>query len=338
MRTRRLVTFVLPLALLGLASIAAVPSLLAKPEPAFPGKNPIEITVLFPAGSSADVSARLLADGMSKRLGVNVIVVDRPGAGGALGYKFVAGQKPDGHSLVWNSNSISTTYYSGTLPFTFRELAPVARVLAESPVVAVLGNSPWKSLGDLMTAAKAKPKAITVANSGTGSHTHISSVALFKSAGAEVVDVPFGAAQLVPALLGGQVDAAVQLPAALTGSVRSGQLRLLAVLTAERDPAFADVPTAREQGFDVALEAWRGIAVPKGTPQSVVARLEAAIRDTVESREFTDGCERLGARPAYAPALTFGDIIAKEDHKLAELMEAIGLNKHAEETRKHAER
>jgi tripartite-type tricarboxylate transporter receptor subunit TctC len=130
----------------------------------------------------------------------------------------------------------------------------------------------------------------------------------------------------------------VQLPAALTGSVRSGQLRLLAVLTAERDPAFADVPTAREQGFDVALEAWRGIAVPKGTPQSVVARLEAAIRDTVESREFTDGCERLGARPAYAPALTFGDIIAKEDHKLAELMEAIGLNKHAEETRKHAER
>jgi tripartite-type tricarboxylate transporter receptor subunit TctC len=338
MRTRRLVTFVLPLALLGLASIAAVPSLLAKPEPPFPGNSPIELTVLFPAGSSADVSARLLADGMSKRLGVNVVVVDRPGAGGAIGYKFVAGQKPDGHSVVWNSNSISTTYYSGTLPFTFREFAPVARVLAESPVVAVPGNSPWKSFGDLMTAAKAKPKAITVANSGTGSHTHISSVALFKSAGAEVVDVPFGAAQLVPALLGGQVDAAVQLPAALAGSVRSGQLRLLAALTAERDPAFADVPTARERGFDVALEAWRGIAVPKGTAQSVVARLEAALRDTVESREFKDGCERLGARPAYAPALTFGNIIAKEDHKLAELMEAIGLNKRAEEARKRAER
>jgi tripartite-type tricarboxylate transporter receptor subunit TctC len=214
----------------------------------------------------------------------------------------------------------------------------VARVLAESPVVAVPGNSQWKSLADLMAAAKAKPKAITVANSGTGSHTHISSVALFKSAQAEVVDVPFGAAQLVPALLGGQVDAAVQLPAALAGSVRSGQLRLLAALTAERDPAFADVPTAREQGFDVALEAWRGIGVPKGTPQSVVARLEAAIRDTVESREFKEGCERIGARPAYAPALTFGDIIAKEDEKLGELMEAIGLNKRSEDVRKRAER
>src|SRR5215813_12510833 len=105
----------------------------------FPGNTPIELTVLFPAGSSADVSARLLADGMSKRLGVNVIVVDRPGAGGALGYRHVAAQKPDGHSLVWNSNSISTTYYSGQLPFTYREFEPVARVLAESPVLAVPG-------------------------------------------------------------------------------------------------------------------------------------------------------------------------------------------------------
>jgi tripartite-type tricarboxylate transporter receptor subunit TctC len=338
MRTRRLVSFVVPLALVGVACVVAIRSLSAQPELVFPGTTPIEITVLFPAGSSADVSARLLADGMSKRLGVNVIVVDRPGAGGALGYKFVAGQKPDGHSLVWNSNSISTTYYSGTLPFTYREFEPVARVLAESPVVAVPGNSPWKSLGDLMTAAKAKPKAITVANSGTGSHTHISSVALFKAAKADVVDVPFGAAQLVPALLGGQVDAAVQLPAALAGSVRSGQLRLLASLTAQRDPAFADVPTAREQGFDVALEAWRGIAVPKGTPQSVVARLEAAIRDTVESREFKEGSERIGARPTYAPALTFGDVIAKEDEKLGELMEAIGLNKRSEDGRKRADR
>jgi tripartite-type tricarboxylate transporter receptor subunit TctC len=338
MRTRRLISFAAPLALAGLAAVAIVPSLLAQPEHAFPGNTPIEITVLFPAGSSADVSARLLADGMSKRLGVNVIVVDRPGAGGALGYKFVAGQKPDGHSLVWNSNSISTTYYAGTSPLTFREFEPVARVLAESPVIAVPGNSQWKGLADLMTAAKAKPKAITVANSGTGSHTHISSVALFKSAQADVVDVPFGAAQLVPALLGGQVDAAVQLPAALAGSVRSGQLRLLAALTAVRDPAFPDVPTAREQGFDVALEAWRGIAAPKGTPQAVIARLEAAIRATVESQEFKDGCERIGARPLYAPALAFGEVIAKEDAKLAELMEAIGLNKRSEEARKRAAR
>ncbi len=336
MCTRRSMSFAAPLALIGLVAVA--PSVRALAEPAFPGNTPIEITVLFPAGSSADVSARMLADGMSKRLGVNVIVVDRPGAGGALGYKFVAGQRPDGHSLVWNSNSISTTYYAGTLPFTYREFEPVARVLAESPVVAVPGTSPYKTLGDLMAAAKAKPKAITVANSGTGSHTHISAVALFKAAQADVVDVPFGAAQRVPALLGGQVDAAVQLPAALAGSVRSGQLRLLATLTSTRDPAFPDVPTAHEQGYEVSLEAWRGIAVPKGTPQSVVARLEAAIRATVESQEFKDGCEKLGARPAYASAAAFADVIAKEDAKLAGLMETIGLNKRSEVEHKRADR
>src|SRR5262249_58989747 len=119
-----------------------------------------------------------------------------------------------------------------------------------------------------------------------------------------VVEEPVGAAKLVPARPGGEVDVAVQLPAALAGSVRSGQLRLLAALTAQRDPAFPDVPTAREQGFDVSLEAWRGIAVPKGTPQAVIARLEAAIRDTVESREFKEGCGRIRARPPYAPART----------------------------------
>ena len=310
-----------------LAACAAA-AVLAGPALAdeFPGSRPIELTVLFPAGSSADVSARLLADGLSKRLGVKVFVVNRPGAGGAIGYRYVAGQKPDGHSLVWNSNSISTTYYAGTLPFTYEQFAPVAQVLVESPMLVVSGTAPWKTLGDLMAAARAKPAALTVANSGAGSHTHISSVALFKTAKADVVNVPFGAAQLVPALLGHQVDAAVQLPAALADFVRRGDLRLLATLTDERDPAFPTVPTAREQGIDVSLEAWRGIAVPKGTPAAVIARLEAAIKETVASPEFKQGCERLGARPAFASSADFARTIASQDVQLARLMETIGLN------------
>src|SRR5437867_10252112 len=231
-------------------------------EPSFPQKGPIEITVLFPAGTSADVTARLLADGMSRQLGgAKVLVVNRPGAGGAIGYNYVVSQKPDGYSIVWNSNSISTTFHSGMLPFDYHEFDAVARVLVESPVIAVRGESRWKTLGQLVADAKSRPKGITVGNSGIGSHTHISSVALFKAAGVEAVDVPFGAAQVVTSLLGGQVDAAVQLPAALSEHVKSGQLRLLASLTDERDPLLGDVPTAREQGIDVSLEAWRGIAV-----------------------------------------------------------------------------
>jgi len=314
------------LALIGCMMLAGSPGKSPAQEPGFP-KATIEITVLFPAGSSADVTARMLADGMSKNLGGNVVVVNRPGAGGAIGYKHVAAQKPDGYSLVWNSNSISTTHHSGTLPFGYEAFEPVARVLIETPVLAVRGDAKWKTLGEAVSDAKSRPKGMSVANSGTGSHTHISSVALFKTAGVEVLDVPFGAAQVITSLLGGQVDAAVQLPGALAGQVRSGELRLLAALASDRDPAFPDVPTAREQGFDVSLEAWRGIAVPKGTPKSVIEALESAIKKTVEAPQFAQASERLGVRPAFMPADGFGQIIAKEDADLAKLMALIGLKK-----------
>ncbi len=293
----------------------------------YPKKGNIEITVLFPAGSSADVTARLLAQGMAKQLGANVIVVNRPGAGGAIGYKYVAGQKPDGYSLVWNSNSISTAHHSGQLAVDYRAFDAVARALVESPVLAVRGDAKWKSLNDFIAEAKSRPGQMTMANSGTGSHTHITAVALSKAAGISVVDVPYSAAQVVPNLLGGHVDAMVQLPGALAGHVKAGTMRLLAVLIPARDPALPDVPTAQEQGIDVSLEAWRGIAVPKGTPQAVIVMLEAAIRKTVESPEFVQGSERLNVRPAFMPAAGFGELIAKEDAEMARIMQLIGLKK-----------
>jgi tripartite-type tricarboxylate transporter receptor subunit TctC len=286
-----------------------------------------EITVLFPAGSSADVTARLLADGMSRRLGNRVIVINRPGGGGAIGYRYVAGQKPDGHALVWNSNSVSTTHHMGMMEIDYRAFEPVAQVLVETPVVAVRGDAKWRTLAELIADSKARPEGITVGNSGVGSHTHITSVALFRAAGARVVDVPFGAAEVITSLLGNQVDAVVQLPAALAEHVKSGQVRLLAAMTATRDPAFPDVPTAAELGWNVSLEAWRGIAAPKGTPKAVIDAYETAIRDTVASPEFTEACTRLGARPAFLPAAAFGTLIARQDGELAQLMEVIGLKK-----------
>jgi tripartite-type tricarboxylate transporter receptor subunit TctC len=293
----------------------------------FPKKGPLEITVLFPAGTSADVTARMLADGMSKALGQRVLVVNRPGAGGAIGYTHAASQKPDGYSLVWNSNSISTTYHSGSLPFDYQAFDAVARVLVESPVIAVRADSRWKTLNDLIREAKARPKLITVGHSGIGSHTHISLAALLHAAGVEATEVPFAAAQVVPSLIGGHVDALVQLPAALSGPVKQGQVRLLAALIPSRDPALPGVLTAKEQGFDVSLEAWRGIAVPHGTPRPMISVLEAAIRTSVESGEFQNASENLGVRPAFLPADTFSELIAKEDLALSRLMLLIGLKK-----------
>lgn len=296
-------------------------------EPPFPQRGNVEMTVNFPAGSSADVTARLLAEGMTKHLGTNVIVVNRPGAGGAIGYRYVAAQKPDGYSLIWNSNSISTTYHSGQLGFDYKAFDPVARVLVESPVVAVRGDAKWKTLPDLVADAKARPDAITVGNSGIGSHTHISSVALFQAAGAKVVDVPYAAAQTVPSLMGGHVDVLVQLPGALAAQVKSGNVRLIAAITPGRDPALPDVPTAKEQGVDAALEFWRGIAVPRGTPPATIAALESAIRRTAESPEFARSADQLGVRPAFMPSAEFGELIAREDAQLAQLMGLIGLKK-----------
>jgi tripartite-type tricarboxylate transporter receptor subunit TctC len=315
------------LAVAAIWALLSIVSTASAQEAPVPTRGVIEITVLFPAGSSADVTARLLADGMSRQLGNRVIVINRPGGGGAVGYRYVAGQKPDGRSLVWNSNSISTTHHMGLLQIDYESFEPVAQVLVESPVVAVRGDARWKTLGELVAEGKARPEGITVGNSGVGSHTHITSVALFRAAGARVVDVPFGAAEVITSLLGGQVDAVVQLPAALTEHVKGGQARLLATIASARDPAFPAVPTAGELGLDVSLEAWRGIAVPKGTPKAIIESYEAAIKDTVASPEFMQACLRLGARPAFLPADAFGRMIAKQDVELAQLMEIIGLKK-----------
>lgn len=291
----------------------------------FPEKRPIEFVVLFPAGTSADVTARVLAEGMSRQLGTQIVVVNRPGGGGAVGYRYAAAQAPDGHHLVWNSNSISTTYHTGMLPFDHKSFVPVARVQNETVLLFVKGDARWKTIAELITHAKASPGRLNVGNSGTGSHTHFSSVWLFRGAGAQVVDVPFSAAQVVPSLLGGHVDAVVQLPGALAGHVKSGAVRALVALSAARDPAFPDVPTAREQGINVVADLWRGVAAPKGTPARIVARLEEAIRATVASAEFVKGTEKLLVTPAFLPGAEFGKLIAKEDAEIAKAVTALGL-------------
>jgi tripartite-type tricarboxylate transporter receptor subunit TctC len=283
--------------------------------------------VLFPAGSSADVTARMLADGMSRHLGQRVLVVNRPGAGGAIGYKYVAAQKPDGYALVWNSNSISTTFHSGQLNFDYKAFDAVARVLSESVVLAVRNDAQWRTLGELIQEARAKPKVVSVGHSGIGSHTHISLAALVNAAAIEVNEVPFAAAQVVPSLVGGHVNAVVQFPGALAAPLKQGQVRLLATLTQNRDPAWPDVPTARELGVDVVLDAWRGIAVPRGTPRQVISQIEAAIRTTASSPEFVAQSEKLGVRPAFLPAEEFSSLVAKEDAELSRLMQQIGLKK-----------
>ncbi len=293
----------------------------------FPAGKPVEMTVMFGAGSAADVTARYLADGMAKQLNVPVPVVNRTGGGGAIGYSHVKQQKPDGHSIIWNSNSISSTYHSGVLPFDYQAFDAVARVSVETPAIAVRADSPWKTLNELVDYARANPLKVRIGNSGTGSHTHFCSSALFATGGVKVVEVPFGEGQAVVNLLGSRIEGVVQLPAALVSHVKSGDLRVLAVLGSKRDPVFPDVPTARELGYDVTLDMWRGIAVPKGTPRPIITKLQEAIKVTVESQQFKDAGKAIGFVPAYLAANDFSKVIASDDAKLAQLMTGLGLKK-----------
>jgi tripartite-type tricarboxylate transporter receptor subunit TctC len=295
----------------------------------FANRQPIEFVVIFPAGSSADVSARLLAEGMAQVLGVPVSVINKPGGGGAIGYKYVAAARPDGRTLVWNSNSVSTTHHSGAMDIDFRAFDPVAQVSVENPSVVVLASSPWQTLTELLDYARANPGMLKVGNSGTGSHTHMAARSLFEAAGATALDVPFSASQVMPAVLGGHVDAVVQLPSAVSPHVRSGRLRVLGVLGASRDPVFPDVPTAQEAGLKMPpMDLWRGIAVPKGTPKATIAALEHAVEAAINRPEFTNAGQKFGFVPKFLPAAAFGEIIARDDQLIARQMQVLGMARH----------
>jgi len=152
--------------------LLVAPAAAESPDVQFPGGKPIEMTVMFGAGSAADVTARYLAEGMARLLAVPVPVVNRTGGGGAIGYNHVSRQKPDGHSIIWNSNSISSTYHSGVLPFDYKAFDAVARVSIETPAIAVRADAPWKNLSELIEHARTNPGKVRIGNSGTGSHTH----------------------------------------------------------------------------------------------------------------------------------------------------------------------
>jgi len=308
-------------ALAAVLTLGVVPSGAARAAD-FPNQ-PIEMTVLF-GGSSATI-AQLLADAMAKELGVAVAAVSRTGASGAVGYSYVKSTPPNGYNIVWNSNSISTAYHNGNMKFDYKAFAGVARVGMEVPAMAVRTESGWKNLKEF--AAAAKKQKLKVGISGRGSFTHLSSAALFSKMGVDVVYVPYGKGKAPVELLAGRIDAALQWPSQFKSHVEAGKLRVIAVTSAERIPVMPNVPTAKEQGYDVDMVLWRGIAAPKGTPQAAIGRLQLAIKNVIESKSFRERCKKLGFEPAFLPADEFDQFIAKDDVAIANLMAQLGLKK-----------
>ncbi|RDE08500.1 tripartite tricarboxylate transporter substrate binding protein [Pelagibacterium lacus] len=289
----------------------------------FPTK-PIEMTILF--GGSAQTVGQVLSDEMSRASAQPIVAVSRPGGGGAVGYSYAQATAADGYNIVWNSNSISTVYYQGNLPFNYEAFTPIAQIGVEVPVVAVQSSRGWDNLEEMVAAAREQGQPLRVGVSGLGSFTHIASAALFDKFDLDVIYVPYGEGRAPAELLSGRIDVAVQWQSQFQSHLRSGDLLLLCS-TGAQPLEHGDVPTCHDagaEGLDITM--WRGLVAPEGTPPEVVSYLEDLARTATESGSFADIAVNLGFTPAFLPADEFGELIATDDAIIGQLMTDLGLN------------
>jgi putative tricarboxylic transport membrane protein len=291
---------------------------------AFP-ERAIEFVIPFGAGGGADIEGRVLAKEMSRILGVPVVAINKPGAGGAVTYTYVKNAKPDGYTMAWNSTSILTTTNIGNVPFDQDALDHIGRVEYQPMPFAVRADAKWQSLRAFAADCKARPGTLKIANSGTGSATHLAAIAIVEAIGCKVIHLPVGIKRRNASVLSGEADAMV---APLTGALRlakAGKLRLLAIPSAQRNAVIKDVPTAREQGADAVLDLFRGLSVPKGTPAAVKAKLASAMTEAARSPAFMKLAAQKGFTVAPLPVAEFESLLRAEDAKIKAIMKSAGL-------------
>ena len=298
--------------------------LCASPTAAQYPERAIEFVIPFDAGGSADIEGRLLAEEMSEVLGVTVVPVNRPGAGGALAYSYVNDAEPDGYTVMWTSTSILTITNLGNVPFGFDALDHIGRVEHQPLVFAVAADSPWSDFASLARDCAGSGRPVRIANSGTGSTTHLGALAVMQETGCEAVHLPIGTRRRNATVLSGEADAMV---APLTGALslfRAGRLKLLASLGAERNPIITDVPTARELGIDVEFDLFRGLSVPRGTPADVQARLAEAMTRAGSSEAFQRLADDLGLTVAPLTMDPFEALLQRENDRVRSIIQSDG--------------
>ncbi len=292
----------------------------------YPSK-PIKFLIPFGAGGSADLMGRALATGSEKILGQPIVPINRPGAGGGIMYTALKGSAPDGYTVGWNSTSILTSTNIGNVPFKYDAFVQVARIGFTAMPIAVRADSPWKSFEEFVTFAKKNPGKIKIGNAGTGSATHLTAVLMEKVIGIKVIHVPLGAKRRIPSLLGKEVEAiCVPLPEAAP-QVKAGQVRMLVMSTAKRDPTFNDIPTMKELGYPVIMELFRGISVPNGTPASVIKKLEDSFRAGAKDSDFVKIAKMKGFNISFMGKDEFEEYIKIQNDSVAKAMKLGGLVK-----------
>ena len=282
----------------------------------------------FAAGGGVDITARLIGQWLSERLGQQFVIENRPGAGGNIGTEAVVNAPPDGYTLLLATvpNTVNTTLYD-KLNFNFiRDIAPVAGIIRVPQVILVHPSVPAKTVPEFIAYAKANPGKVNMASAGNGSAPHMAGELFNVMAGVNMVHVPYrGQGPALTDLLGGQVQVLFATTPGTTDFIRTGKLRALAVTTASRAEVMPDLPTVADFVPGYEASQWYGIGVPKNTPADIVNKLNkeinAALADPGMKSRFADiGGEVLAGSPAE-----FGKLIADETVKWAKVVKFAGL-------------
>jgi tripartite-type tricarboxylate transporter receptor subunit TctC len=288
--------------------------------------RPVRIVVGFPPGTSSDITARLIAEWLSQRLGQQVLVENRTGAGTNIAAETVVQASPDGYSLLWvtQTNAINATLYE-SLNFNFiRDIAPVAGVIRVPTVMMINPSVPAKTVPEFIAYAKANPDKINMSSPGIGSANHVLGELFQMMTGVKLVHIPYKGSQF-PDLLSGQVQITFNpLPSSLN-FINTGKLRALAVTSATRQAVLPDVPTVGEFVPGYEGNAWFGIGAPKNTPKEIVDKLNSEINAGLADPKLSARLIDLGGVPMSVTPAEFGKFIADETEKWGKVVKFAGL-------------
>jgi tripartite-type tricarboxylate transporter receptor subunit TctC len=295
----------------------------------FPTK-PIELVCPYAPGSSMDIMSRLIADIAPKYLGQPVVVVNKPGAGGSIAAADIIGSKPDGYKLVMLTNAFfATTVKIQKIPFDPNDLTPIVNLYEYKLGLIVKGDSPWKTLNDLLDYAKKNPGKLRCAHGGRGITLHLNALLIFKKAGVDVIEIFYKGAspeQLV-ALLGGHVDASSMAYSAVKDHVKAGKIKYLVFFSDRRYSDQPMVPCAAELGFPEAakLATFVGLYAHKNTPEDIKKILINTSKKIYDDPEFKKGIEEFGDEPRFGGPEFIMEAIKKGEEVGVPIIKELGL-------------
>jgi tripartite-type tricarboxylate transporter receptor subunit TctC len=297
---------------------------------AFPTRA-VTMVVAFPPGGQADVVARPVAAALERIWRVPVPVVNRGGAGGAIGNAFVARAAPDGYTLLMALSSLAVLPEADRLhgrppAYTVDQFAPIALITADPTLLVVRADAPWRTLEEFVEDAKRRPGQIAYSSAGNYSTLHVAMAMFANVAGLDLLHVPYqGGGPAMTALLSGTVQALSSGPGPALPHVREGKLRPLACWGASRAPGFEEVPTFIEKGYrDVEFYIWAGVFAPAGTPGTVQDRLRAALRQAVGEPELRRALEAAGSPIDYRDGEAFERFFRDDSERLIRAVRRIG--------------